>query len=49
MQKINFFILKHILGLDPYVLKQEKERGIDLQKLEAILKSGDLQCCEKAT
>lgn len=25
MQKINFFILKHILGLDPYVLKQEKE------------------------
>jgi len=27
MQKINFFILKHILGLDPYVLKQEKEKG----------------------
>ena len=26
MQKVNFFILKHILGLDPYVLKQEKEK-----------------------
>ncbi len=27
MQKVNYFILKHILGLDPYVLKQEKEKG----------------------
>lgn len=27
MQKINLFVLKHILGLDPYVLKQEKEKG----------------------
>ena len=29
MQKINLFILNHILGLDPYVLKQEKEKGSD--------------------
>jgi len=27
MQKINLFILKHILGIDPYVLKQEKDNN----------------------
>lgn len=27
MKKVNYFILKHTLGLDPYVLKQEKEKG----------------------
>ncbi|WP_296636184.1 hypothetical protein [Polaribacter sp.] len=27
MQKFNFFILKYILGIDPYVLKQEKENN----------------------